>query len=149
VKFPILKSATLDDNRDGKMDRLEMSVALPLTKNELIYGFDCLIYYKSKLSSRAKVLFDTVSLIGYESGTPMEKVSIDGDFKLRQTYPFNVYGGYRDLYHNDPLFDVTSKTSAKDVSIENIMKRYVGRNGNLSYSSCFPSSSYPLTGQSL
>lgn len=75
------------------MDRLELSIALPLTTDEEIYGFNCLIYYQSKLSSRAKVLFDAVSLIGYESGTPMGKVAIDGDLKLRQTYPFNVYGG--------------------------------------------------------
>jgi hypothetical protein len=93
VKFPILKSATLDDNRDGKMDRLEMSIALPLGKKETISGFDCLIYYQSKLSGRAKVLFDSASLVSYESGTPMSKVAIDGDLKLRQTYPFNVYGG--------------------------------------------------------
>jgi hypothetical protein len=93
VKFPIFKSAVLDDNRDGKMDRLEMSFALPLDESEHIYGFNAMVYYQTKLSSRAKVMFDAVSLIGYESGTPITKLSIDGDVKLRQTYPFNVYGG--------------------------------------------------------
>lgn len=119
----------MDDNRDGKMDRLELSIALPLASHEVIYGFDCLIYYQTKLSARAKVLFDAVSLIGYESGTPMQKFTVDGDLKLRQTYPFSVYGGYKNLYTNDPLFEITSSTTAKDVSIESVMRRYVARNG--------------------
>jgi hypothetical protein len=80
------------------MDRLEMSIALPLDDSEHIYGVNAMVYYQTKLSSRAKVMFDAVSLIGYESGTPMSKLSIDGDVKLRQTYPFNVYGGYEQFF---------------------------------------------------
>ncbi len=111
------------------MERLELSIALPLTNQEQIYGFDCLIYYETKLSSRAKYIFDAVSLIGYESSTAANKISIDGDLILRQTYPFSVYGGYKNLYSNDPLYDVSQTTSARDVSIESIMRRYNSRNG--------------------
>eukprot|EP01040_Poterioochromonas_malhamensis_P000191 gene191-197_t len=135
VKFPIVRSAILDDNRDGKMERLELSVALPLTNQEQIYGFDCLIYYETKLSSRAKYIFDAVSLIGYESSTAANKISIDGDLILRQTYPFSVYGGYKNLYSNDPLYDVSQTTSARDVSIESIMRRYNSRNVTLAFHS--------------
>lgn len=111
------------------MERLELSIALPLTNQEQIYGFDCLIYYETKLSSRAKYIFDAVSLIGYESSTAANKISIDGDLILRQTYPFSVYGGYKNLYSNDPLYDVSQTTSAREVSIESIMRRYNSRNG--------------------
>lgn len=133
IKFPILKSGVLDDNRDGKMDRLELSIALPLTNEETIYGFDCMIYYQTTLNARAKVIFDAVSLIGYEAGTPMSKVGIDGDLILRQTYPFSVYGGYKNLYSNDPLFDITTSSTANDVAFDTIMHRYTARNVTLTF----------------
>jgi hypothetical protein len=38
---------------------------------------------------------------------------------------------YRNLYQSDPLYDITGSTSAKDVSIESVMKSYNSRNGLL------------------
>lgn len=135
VRFPILKSAMLDDNRDGIMERLELSVALPLQSHEYITGFDVVSYYQSQLNDQLKVVFDTVSYVNYESSTPMNKIIIDGDLKLKQSYAFPMYGGYKNLYKKDPLYDITSSTSAKEVANENILRRYSARNVSLVFQS--------------
>jgi hypothetical protein len=103
VRFPILKSAMLDDNRDGIMERLELSVALPLQSHEYITGFDVVSYYQSQLNDQLKVVFDTVSYVNYESSTPMNKIIIDGDLKLKQSYAFPMYGGYVLLPTSSPF----------------------------------------------
>lgn len=128
TRQPVLRSAGLDDNRDGKMDRLEVSVQLPLQAGESVSSFSALLYHDVQLSQRAKLLFDAVTFVNYESATPMGKLSVDGDMLLRQTWPLWDYGGYRRLYADDPLFDVTDTTAAQDVAISAVMRRYNARN---------------------
>ncbi|RYH30785.1 hypothetical protein EON65_04175 [archaeon] len=129
TRVPTLRSAEMDDNRDGKTDRLEVSVLLPITADESISGFTAAVYLDVKLNERAKVLFDGVGFVHYEGSTPLQKLSVDGDMMLRQTWPLKVYGGYRRLYENDALYDVDSTTPAQDVFIQSVMQKYNARNG--------------------
>ncbi len=130
TRMPIFRSAELDDDRDGTIERLELSILLPLQVGEAIHGFTTLIYYDARLNSRAKLLFDAAAFVNFEGSTALSKVALDGDMLLRQTWPLPVYGGYRRWYEDDPLFDITSSTSVKDVSMQHIMQRYNARNGN-------------------
>jgi hypothetical protein len=93
LRTPILKSAELDTNYDGKMDRLEMSVQLPIAVNEKITSVTSLTYFNVQLNSAAKYFFDAVGYINYESGNPIGEVNIEGDLILRQTWPLSAYGG--------------------------------------------------------
>lgn len=131
-RVPIIRSAELDDNRDGKMDRLEFSALFPLVSGETIRGFSALLWHDVKLSQRAKYLFDAVTFYSYEAGTPMQKLSLDGDLILRQSWPFSLYGGYRRLYSDDPLFDIGVGTPAQEVTMNAVMQQYNARNGQLS-----------------
>lgn len=94
LRAPILRSAEVDVNRDGRVDRLEMAVQLPLAKNEKITSVTSLVFFDVKLNSIAKYTFDAVSFINYEAGSAMGKLEIDGDLLLRQTWPLSAYGGY-------------------------------------------------------
>lgn len=89
-----MRSAEVDVNRDGRVDRLEMAVQLPLAKNEKITSVTSLVFFDVKLNSIAKYTFDAVSFINYEAGSAMGKLEIDGDLLLRQTWPLSAYGGY-------------------------------------------------------
>jgi len=126
-RIPTIRSAELDDNRDGIIERLEMSINLPLQDYELIYGFTAMVYYNCKLYSRAKYTFDSIAYMNYESGTPMKELQIDGEMMFHQSSPLSVFGGYTILYADDPLVDVTNTISAEDVSIETIMSKFNAR----------------------
>lgn len=93
LRLPNLHSAELDDNRDGKTERLELSLELPLQEFEYIHGVTVTVYFDTKLHDRAKYTFDAVGYMNYESGSPMSKLSVDGGLMLQQAEPFVVYGG--------------------------------------------------------
>lgn len=139
LRTPIFRSAEMDDNRDGITDRLELSVQLPVSSTEKITGFTTLVYFDVQLNSVAKYLVDSVIFINYESGSPIGKLNIEGDMKLRQTWPLSSYGGYKTPYQSDPLFPSFSYgSSASDFYIENIMKKNNARNCKFNDCLCFP-----------
>jgi hypothetical protein len=92
--MPLFQSAELDDNRDGKTDRIEIAMQMPLAPTETVNGFTALVYSNSKLESKAKYIFDSASYVNYESMSAMTQLNIDGDFVLRQTWPLTAKGGY-------------------------------------------------------
>lgn len=137
LRSPQVRTAEFDDNRDGKVDRLELSVLLPLNAGDRIHGFETILYHDVRLSQRAKVLFDAISYANYESGTGMESLEIDGELSLNQRWPFNVYGGYRRWYEDDKLFDISTTTSAQDIQMDRLLKRSNARNGeSFFFNSC-------------
>ena len=94
LRIPVLKSAQLDDNRDGVSDRFEFGIKMPIGINETITRFDALFYHTTTLSARVKYVFDGVTFVTYESSTPMSTVQIDGDVTIRQTSTLSSKGGY-------------------------------------------------------
>ena len=94
LRIPVFQSAELDDNRDGRIDRIEIAMQMPLAPTETINGFTALIYCNSQVDSKAKYIFDTASYVNYESNSAMTQLTMDGDFMLRQTWPLTVKGGY-------------------------------------------------------
>ena len=75
------------------MDRLELNIQMPLTKDESISQVSIISYYDVKLSSKAKYAFDAVSYFTYDGSSALSKLSVDGDLTLRQTWPLLVLGG--------------------------------------------------------
>lgn len=133
LRVPLLQSAELDDNRDGRTDRIEIAVQMPLAPTESIKAFSCLVYCDVELDSPVKYVFDAVSYSSYESSTAMTKLSVDGDLKLRQTWPLTQRGGFRHPYDDDELIDIEADTSADEVSISSIMQRSNARNLSMVY----------------
>jgi hypothetical protein len=93
LRIPILRSAELDDNRDGITERIELGIQLPLFPAEKVTKFTALVYHDVELKDKARCLFDAVSYISYESGLSLGSVHIDGDIIIRQTWPLEVKGG--------------------------------------------------------
>lgn len=133
LRIPLLSSATFDDNKDGKMDRLEINIQMPIASDELIHGFTALVYYNVKFSEKVKYLIDAVSYVNYDSGGGMSALTLDGDLVLRQTWPLEGKGGYKVPYSTTQLIDLTSGSSASDISISNIMRQNTARNLSMVY----------------
>lgn len=89
----IIRSVEVDDNRDGVMDRLEVSVQAPLGVDEAVTRMDLLLHHTVTLSNRVKYVFDGVTYITCESSNPMGGVQVDGDITIRQTSTLQSKGG--------------------------------------------------------
>lgn len=144
LRLPLLQSAELDDNRDGKTDRLELIIQMPLSHVEHIYNFNALVCFKVKFNSKVKYIFDAVSLINYNSAVSLGHLFVDGDLILRQNKVLSSKGGfvlstedfdhfsfcfhyrYRIPYEGDSLFD-SSGRDFNTASIAHIMQKNSAR----------------------
>lgn len=141
VRTPIFRTAEIDDNNDGLSDRLEVSANLPVAANEKITGVSCAVYFDVQLNSIAKYLFDAVIFANYESGTPIAKLDMEGDMKIRLSWPLSAYGGYKTPYQNDPLFPAFKfGTSAEEFYLDVITRKSNNRN-----STCISRSAHACT----
>jgi len=93
LRIPLFQSAELDDNRDGRTDRLELGIQMPLAPDECIYSLNSIVYFDVKFETVAKYEFDAVSYINFESTSCITKVDIDGDLMFRQSWPLSAKGG--------------------------------------------------------
>jgi hypothetical protein len=97
--------------------------------NEKITGVSCAVYFDVQLNSIAKYLFDAVIFANYESGTPIAKLDMEGDMKIRLSWPLSAYGGYKTPYQNDPLFPAFKfGTSAEEFYLDVITRKSNNRN---------------------
>ncbi len=93
LRIATVQSTEQDDNRDGRTDRIELSILVPLSPNETVTGFTALVYCDVKLSTKARYLFDAAALVQHESGAGMTALWADGDLLLRQTWALTAKGG--------------------------------------------------------
>jgi len=135
LRMPIVKSAELDDNRDGKVDRIEVNMQMPLKEHEEITGMSVAFIHDVTLSDKARYIFDALSYINYDSATSLASLSIDGDLMLRQTTSLYSKGGYRNPYSDDPLLTLKSDMSAYEASISYLANKASARNLTLNFQS--------------
>ena len=93
LRVPIVQSAELDDNLDGRVERIELGIKMPLAPGEQITGFSAVFYHEVKLSKKARYMFDGLSYVNYESSTAMGNLYVDGDIMVRQTFSLSSKGG--------------------------------------------------------
>lgn len=131
VRYPLLQSNEVDTNLDGKVDRIEINVQMPIQSYENIHDINCLVFHDVQFNGKSKLLIDAVSHVSYSSVVAVSDVHIDGDLEFRQTWPLVAKGGYRVPYETDPLLPTDLSptfTSAREVSMKNILKRSAARN---------------------
>jgi len=89
----MLTTFSQDDNRDGKLDRLELALQMPLAVDETIQRVTAILYFDVTISKKAKYNFDAVAYFNYDSGAALATVYADGDLAFRQTQPLSSKGG--------------------------------------------------------
>lgn len=93
LRVPIITTYSQDDNRDGKLDRLEFGLEMPLTADESIHRVSAILYFDVTISKKAKYNFDAVAYFNYDSGAAVATIYADGDLVFRQTQPLSSKGG--------------------------------------------------------
>jgi hypothetical protein len=83
----------MDSNRDGLTDRLEMNLLLPLQSSEKLLSINALSVFDVKISNKAKYMFQSATLMSYESSRPLKNVFIEGDIMIRQQMSLYTKGG--------------------------------------------------------
>ncbi len=133
MRLPIVSSGELDDNRDGKMDRLEYSIVFPVSNDEVINSFNAVFFYEVSTNEKAKYVYEGISYINYESYSNIGKLDIDGDLMLKQSWPLAVKGGYKVPYVDEPLLEIKDDLQSREASIPYILAKAAARNLTLSF----------------
>ena len=134
IRQPILRSAEFDDNLDGKTDRLEINIQMPIQAYESILSMKCFVYHNVQFNDKTKLVMDGGSYFEYSTGIPMSNLVTDGSIQFKQNMPLHAKGGYQVPYEKTPLFpsDFSSNyISASDVSMKSILNQYYSRNCKL------------------
>ena len=138
LRIPILQTAEIDDNVDGIVDRIEVSLNMPLAPEEDVTGISAVFLHDVKLKTRARYIFDAASLVSFESSTPVSTLRIDGDIRLRQTWPLSVKGGFKVPYADNPLLNIGYGENEVATSLASIMRATAARNRKLTRSPAHP-----------
>jgi hypothetical protein len=93
LRVPIVHTIVQDDNRDGRPERIEFSVAMPLSPQESVMRVVILLYFDVTFNLKAKINFDAISFLDHDSSLPLSGLRADGDLLLRQTIPLSSKGG--------------------------------------------------------
>jgi len=135
-----IKSEEIDNNNDGKLDQLELKLAIPLFPNESIHSIQALIFFDYQLLSHAKISMESLVYIQKSFPLPSLGLSTFGNLKFRQTLPLPVREQISTLYVNSPLLEGKKKSkeskviySARDTNIEQILQKYSKRAYTIEY----------------
>lgn len=94
LRVPLLKSLEVDEDNDGKIDRLEFNIMLPLFSDEKITQMNFAIHSNVYLaSSYVRYQWDDITLVQHSDSLGIKSVEIDGDLTVRQSWPFLSRGG--------------------------------------------------------
>lgn len=145
VRSPVLQSAEFDDNLDGITDRIELSVRMPLAPKETITGMSTIMMTDVALQNRARVKFDSATLVNYNSGSAINNVHVEGDLFLRQTWPLPVRGGQKVPYAAAPLYPITipQGTSEDSYTLRAISERMAARNLSTTFTQSMSTADHP------
>lgn len=90
----ILQSAEFDDNDDGRIDRFEFNIKIPLSPFEEIVDIDMLFNYDVRIdSNNVKYSFDAVSVVSFTDSSDISSLWVEGDLNMLQTWPLSAIGG--------------------------------------------------------
>ncbi|CAN0345140.1 unnamed protein product [Ascophyllum nodosum] len=133
VRAAVVKSFASDTNSDGLVDRLVLNARLPLNSDEEVTSVKMLAFFRTRLRDRVRMEMDNLAY--FEGGSTLagEALRVEGNFRLRQTWPLSVYGGYTYPYVDDPLLDPGTLTSAHEVLFSTLLGRQAARNSKFFY----------------
>merc|ERR1712167_268415 len=115
-------------------DEFHFTALCPLAKGETILGASVATFFRTKLSSRARVDFDSLAIAEHRDGMGGGSLFVDGDYLLKQKWPFRAKGGYYLPYKRFPLLDPSDhKIKLQETLLPNIIFGYRNRNNTLDY----------------
>lgn len=127
LRIPVFRTAELDDNNDGVLDRLNVGIAMPLSGKEVIKKISALFYYDVVLAEKAKYKFDAVSYVDETSPVGFGTLTVDGNVVVKSDLTLAAGGGYKMPYQYQKLIDVNNLKSSSHADIGNILSESIAR----------------------
>lgn len=120
-----VSSVEVDDNRDGKPDTVEVTMAVPLAPNEKVYEASAILLFNYTLTESVDIDMEGLAYIHGSSNFPGSQLWVSGDLRLRQLRAV----GYKSL---DNVYAATSvdteSPTVHDILIPTILGEYAQRN---------------------
>ncbi|KAG7473214.1 hypothetical protein MATL_G00093330 [Megalops atlanticus] len=125
LRIPSVSAREEDLNRDGKLDRLNLQIDLPLTPDEQIYSVQLLLTFSYQLYRMSALTMQTLVYVQHASPVAGSRLFVDGDLRLQQRVPLAHRGV--DTAYNVSVIDGSSPFAAA-YDLANIIAAYQERN---------------------
>eukprot|EP00742_Colponemidia_sp_Colp-10_P006875 GILJ01007370.1.p1 GENE.GILJ01007370.1~~GILJ01007370.1.p1 ORF type:complete len:309 (+),score=23.70 GILJ01007370.1:33-959(+) len=124
LNVPIIQSAGLDDNGDGKIDRFRFNITSRLTSGQTVQKVDLLLFFNYILQDRVHMSMTSAAHVSYSAGLPGSQLVVDGWLRLKQRKPLVVRSDYRTVYNTA----IVSGFTSDDYRMHTILSNYLDRN---------------------
>ncbi|KAG8196958.1 hypothetical protein JTE90_009017 [Oedothorax gibbosus] len=131
---PSIEHREEDFNMDGKRDELQMTIEVPLTKQDVV-SVKLILIFDYKLYLYSNLHMESAIYIHYSTSLPGSAFSAFGELSLHQREPLSHTG--QDTRFNNPVIEVSS-TELPPTRLENILLSYSRRNVTTSFQNVYP-----------
>ncbi|XP_061677557.1 transmembrane protein 231 isoform X3 [Syngnathoides biaculeatus] len=125
LRIPVVSVREEDQNQDGKLDRLNFQLQLPLKDEENVYSVQLLLTFSYQLFTKSTVVMQSLAYMQHSSSVPGAKLFVSGDLRLQQRTPLS-HRGLFNIYNVSVIDGSSHFASAYD--LEDIVRRYQERN---------------------
>ncbi|XP_047452694.1 transmembrane protein 231 [Mugil cephalus] len=125
LRIPVVSVREVDQNQDGKSDRLIFQLQLPLKPGEHVYSVQLLLTFSYQLFRMSTVAMQSLAYLQHSSSVPGAKLLVSGDLRLQQRTALPHRGLY-DVY-NVSVIDASSPFISS-YDFDNIIRSYQERN---------------------
>ncbi|MBN3298175.1 TM231 protein, partial [Amia calva] len=92
LRIPSISAREEDQNQDGKLDQLNLKLALPLEPSEQIYSVQLILTFSYQLFRMSTFVMQSMAYIQHSSAIPGSQLFVSGDLKLQQRQPLKHRG---------------------------------------------------------
>ena len=134
LRVPQIKSREVDENRDGRIDRIELSIVMPLLEEEKIYSASIVNFLHFQLNDKTMIDMESLVYASESSGIQGSSWYVEGNVNFEQRSPLQKVAGMKFLYGGagevllDSLTDSQSLISNKDIDLSSLLLKYNSRN---------------------
>ncbi|XP_059178805.1 transmembrane protein 231-like [Physella acuta] len=125
LRIPIVKAREDDLNGDGKYDRLNLDLEIPMAGEDQVVGTKLLLFFYYRLRKFSQFHMESLGYIEYTSCIPGASLHVFGDLRMRQKQLLGHRG--TDVRFNDTLVNPLSPY-ADTYSLATIFRNYTDRN---------------------
>jgi len=132
--LPEIEHREEDHNRDGKKDKLEMSISIPLSGQDVV-SVKIVLVFDYKLYIYSDFQMESAAYIYHSSSLPGAEFNVIGDLTLLQREPLKPSG--TDFRYNISVIK-GSNTAQPPTNLEDIFLEYAKRNITTVFKNSYP-----------
>ncbi|XP_069491559.1 transmembrane protein 231 [Ambystoma mexicanum] len=125
LRIPLVSAIEVDTNQDGKMDKLNLKLELPMQSTEAIQSVQLILTFTYRLYRMSTFVMQSMAFLQFYSPLAGAQLYVNGILKLQQRQPLN-HRGFDTRYNVSVINGTSPFASAYDLT--NIIAAYQDRN---------------------